>query len=106
MFEGSGRSQPVEAWPNSYQAADGLLTIGEDDYDWQMVASVVEHYWLSDASRGRLARALGGEAVTPDFPAPVVKPTCITASSLGRVLSAVAAGSRCSAVRLHEETVI
>jgi hypothetical protein len=51
--------------PNSYQAADGLLTIGED-YDWWMVAAIVEHC-LSDASRGRLARALGGEAVTPDF---------------------------------------
>jgi hypothetical protein len=64
-----------------------------------MVAAIVERYWLSDLSRGRLARALGGEAVTPDCPAPTVNPL---ASPLGRVLSAVAAGSRCSAVQQYE----
>ena len=47
-------------------------------------------------------QALGGEAVTSGFPASTVKPTRITAPSLGRVLNAIAAGSRCSAVRQYE----
>ena len=49
----------------------------------------LSHYWRSDTPRDRLAQELGVEAVTLGFPAFTVRPTPITAPSLGRVLSAL-----------------